>query len=76
MPRRQTLHTGAHRLREQISTILNYTAKGQHPQTYDFTLAYNDVWAVPETEKVFRQPRRQCHFKKSKSGSHGGYAIF
>ena len=62
MPRRQTLHTGTHRLREQIRTTLNYTAKGQHPQTYDFTLAYNDVWAVPEIKTCF-------------NGSHGGSAV-
>ena len=55
------------RLKRRIASqalTLNYTAEGQHPQTFDFTLAYNDVWAVPETEKVFRQPRWQCHFKK------------
>ena len=47
------MHTDAHRLREQTRTTLNYTAKDKHPQTSDFALAYNDVWAVPEIEKVF-----------------------
>jgi hypothetical protein len=53
MPGRENLHTNAHWLREQTSTTLNYTHKGKHPQTSDFALAYNDVWAVPEIEKGF-----------------------
>jgi hypothetical protein len=71
MPGRENLHTNAHRLREQISTTLNYTAKGQHPQSSDFALAYNDVWAVPKIEKVLRQSRRECHFKIFRSRRSG-----